>query len=180
MTNSSAEWRVPVAVEEIPEAGLHREIEASAEIREALANLANLRNVSEARGVFDLTRRGAGVHVVGRVSARVGQTCVVTLEPMDSVIEEAVDLVFAPSRAGGAEPDETSGRHESADEEPLEPLAGGRLDLGAIATEFLILGIEPYPRKTGVEFEPPKTDDGAVHPFAALEALKKGPGGRKS
>ena len=28
-------------------------------------------------------------------------------------------------------------------------LVGGTVDLGAIATEFLILGLDPYPRKTG-------------------------------
>ena len=28
-----------------------------------------------------------------------------------------------------------------------EPLIGGIVDLGALATEFLILGLDPYPRK---------------------------------
>ena len=66
------------------------------------------------------------------------------------------------------------------DEEPPEPLIGGKLDLGAIATEFLILGIDPYPRKPGAQFSPPKADDAGAHPFAALEALKKRPGGGQS
>ena len=45
--------------------------------------------------------------------------------------------------------------------------------LGTIATEFLFLGIEPYPRKAGAEFAPVKVDDDSARPFAALEALKK-------
>jgi hypothetical protein len=45
--------------------------------------------------------------------------------------------------------------------------------LGAIATEFLLLGIDPYPRKAGAEFSPQKSEDGSAKPFAALEALKK-------
>ena len=47
---------------------------------------------------FDLTldRRGR-VHVAGSVRARVGQTCVVTLDPIDSEIDEIVDVMFAPS-----------------------------------------------------------------------------------
>ena len=39
------------------------------------------------------------------------------------------------------------------------------VDLGAIATEFLILGIDPYPRKAGAEFAPVKADDGARAPI---------------
>ncbi len=45
------------------------------------------------------------------------------------------------------------------DDEPPEPLVDGKIDLGAIATEFLLLGIDPYPRKAGAEFAPVKTDD---------------------
>ena len=62
-------------------------------------------------------------------------------------------------------------------EEPPEPLVGGKLDLGAIATEFLLLGIDPYPRKAGAELGPIRADDGSAQPFAALEALKKRLGG---
>ena len=60
------------------------------------------------------------------------------------------------------------------DAEPPEPLIGGEVDLGAIVTEFLMLGIDPYPRKEGAEFEPPaRHEDASEHPFAALAALKK-------
>ena len=50
------------------------------------------------------------------------------------------------------------------------------LDFGALATEFLILGIDPYPRKPGAQFAAPKVEDAGEHPFAVLEALKKRPG----
>ena len=65
----------------------------------------------------------------------------------------------------------------TSDDEPPEPLFGGKLDLGTIATEFMLLGIDPYPRKPGAEFAPVKADDGSAKPFAALEALKKRLGG---
>ena len=67
-----------------------------------------------------------------------------------------------------------SGRKRSlGGEEPPEPLVDGKVDLGALATEFLILGIDPYPRKAGAQFAPPKVEDAGEHPFAALESLKK-------
>ena len=62
---------------------------------------------------------------------------------------------------------------QSSPDEP-EPLIGNSVDLGALATEFLILGIDPYPRKSEATFEPPSArDDPATHPFAALAALSK-------
>ena len=54
------------------------------------------------------------------------------------------------------------------------------VDLGALAIEFLILGIDPYPRKAGAQFAAPAVEDASEHPFAALEALKKPLGGAKS
>ena len=172
-------WSVPVAVDDIPDTGLHVAIEAAAAIRGELAELAALRELPQLSAVFDLTREGAGVHVCGQVSARVGQTCVVTLEPVESAVEEAVDLKFAP--ASGADPAPKSTRKRTrGDDEPPEPLVNGTLDLGALATEFLILGIDPYPRKAGAQFAPPKLDDAGEHPFAALESLKKTLGGGQS
>ena len=62
---------------------------------------------------------------------------------------------------------------------PPEPLVGGSVDLGTLATEFLLLAIDPYPRKEGVKFTPPKLEEGGERPFAALATLKKRLGGGK-
>jgi hypothetical protein len=101
---------------------------------------------------------------------------VATLEPLDNDVAEVVDLVFVPRpEAPAAKADNTAtegGAALAADEAP-EPLIGGVVDLGAIATEFLTLGIDPYPRKSDAVFEAPPADDEAPHPFAALAALKK-------
>ena len=171
-------WSVPVAVEDIPDTGLHIVIEAPAATRAELAELVAVRELSQLSAVFDLIRQGSGVHVLGQVSARVGQTCVVTLEPMESTVEESVDLQFAP--VSGTEPEAKSTRTRTRDNEPSEPLVGGTLDLGALATEFLILGIDPYPRKAGAQFALPRVEVAGEHPFAALESLKKNLGGGKS
>lgn len=169
---SSPPWSVPVTVQDIPDGGLHREIEAPAAAREAVAKLAAVRELPRFSAVFDLTRQGqgptAGVHVVGWVSARVGQNCVVTLEPMESPVDEAVDLRLT-----------AQAKMPQSDTDP-EPLVGGIVDLGAIATEFLILGINPYPRKADARFTPPTSEDAGAHPFSGLEALKKRLGGEKS
>lgn len=178
MEKTTNPWSVPVAVEDIAETGLHMEIEAPAAARAGIAALAGLRALPRLSAVFDLTRRGAGVHVAGRVSALVGQACVVSLEPVESAVEEPVDVNFAPAAAGLV----AAQAHEIGpdEEEPAEPLTGGTVDLGALATEFLLLGINPYPRKPGVAFAPPKVEEGGDKPFAALATLKKRLGGGQS
>jgi hypothetical protein len=179
---SSVPWSVPVAVEDIPASGLHLEIEAPAAIRAQVlalvAGLASVRELPRLSAVFELTRRGARVHVAGLVSARVAQTCVVTLEPLESDVEETVDVLFAPTPAED-QPAEREVEFKLG-QEALEPLAGGTVDLGAIATEFLVLGIDPYPRKPGAQFGSLKVGDDGPRHFAALEALKKRYGGGTS
>lgn len=176
MEKSKSPWSVPIVVEDIPDTGLHVETEPTADIRIDIAKLAGLRELPRLSGTFDLTRRGAGVRVVGDVNARVGQTCVVTLDPIENDVSEHIDLVFAPAREEGVGAKPLAGGAEG-NEEPPELLVDGRLDLGAIATEFLLLGIDPYPRKAGAEFNTTATGDPSAKPFAALESLKKRMGG---
>lgn len=175
MKNAQNPWSLPVAVDDIPDSGLHIEAEAPAEVRAQLVRLANLRDLPHLSATFNLTRRGDGVHVTGQVKARIGQACVVTLEPLESDLDEPINLLFAPPLHAAAKDDGAD--HKAGDEEPPEPLIDGKVDLGAIATEFLLLGIDPYPRKAGAEFAAVKTADDSARPFAALEALKKRLGG---
>lgn len=183
MEKTSNPWSAPLAVEDIPDTGLHMEIEAPVAVRAELAKLAGVRDLPQLLAVFDLTRQAAGVHVSGRVKAQVGQTCVVTLEPVENTLEEAIDVVFAPAVAGVdrlADGAADGRRTKIGGEEPPEPLVAGKIDLGVLATEFLLLGIDPYPRRAGAEFSPPKIADSGEHPFAALATLKKRLGGGRS
>ena len=172
MGNAGHPWTVPVAVEDIPDTGLHMEIEASPEIRAALGKLADVRDIAQAFAVFDLVRVDGGIDVKGRVKARVGQTCVVTLEPVENEVDEPIAVAFRPGAEFAELPAHSSQVLDEV-EEPPEPLVGGKVDLGALASEFLVLGIDPYPRKPGVEFTPPAPAEAGEHPFAELEALKK-------
>jgi hypothetical protein len=158
----------------VPETGRHFDLSADTQTRAAIAKLAGLRSLPRLEARFDLTRRGqAGLRVAGRVSARVGQTCVVTLEPIDNDIEEDIDLVFAPAAAPSLADVADPAVAEAAHDKP-EALVDGAVDLGAVAVEFLLLGIDPYPRKPGAVFEAPPAGDDSARPFAALAALKKG------
>ncbi len=165
-------WSVPVAVEDVPETGLRVALAADERIRASVAKLAELRALPRLEATFDLVPHGRdGLHVIGHLSATVGQTCVVTLDPVDNELEEDIDLVFAPEAPLLKAEDGSS--VEVITEDAAEPLTGGIVDLGVIATEFLILGIDPYPRKPGAVFDPQRTRDESSNPFAALAALKE-------
>src|SRR5260370_18158012 len=90
-------WSVPVSVHEVPVTGGRFELRADAATRAAIAKSADLRALPRLEATFDVSRRDSeGLHVVGRVSATVGQACVVTLDPIENELEEMVDLIFFP------------------------------------------------------------------------------------
>jgi hypothetical protein len=176
-------WQVPVVVEDIGDDGQHFDLVADKDVRAAVARVANVRDLPRFEATFDVTRHESGaLHVLGRISATVGQDCVVTLEPLASEVEEDIDVLFAaalPPVADEADEDEEKPAARSGRKwnEP-EPLIGGMVDLGALATEFLILGIDPYPRKPGAVFEAPQDVKPEASPFAALANLAKGRDGK--
>ena len=176
MADKPDPWSVPVTVAQIPEAGLHRDIEAGPAARSAMAEAADLREILSAHAALDVTPKGGGrFQVAGRVRARIGQTCVVSLDPIENDIDEAIDLIFAPPEQIPQLSDlvDESGESEAEIPDPPEPIENGVIDLGRVATDALFLGINPYPRKPDAVFEPPVVaEDPEDHPFAALKALR--------
>jgi uncharacterized metal-binding protein YceD (DUF177 family) len=186
MTDKSDSWSVPVIVAQIPDAGLHRDIEADRAVRDAMAEVAGLREILSASASLDVTPKSGGrVHVAGHVRARIGQTCVVTLEPIENDIDEPIDLIFAPPEQIPQLADLVDEAADSDVEipDPPEPIVNGVIDLGRLATDALFLAIDPYPRRPDAVFEPPVVAaDPEDHPFAALKALQldaKPPGPKK-
>ena len=103
----------------------------------------------------------------GTVQGQLTQTCIISLDPFPAAIDEDVDVSFEPPR------EEKPGQGDepltvSMDEDEPDPLIDGKIDIGALAAEFFALGLDPYPRKPGVTFEPPKDDAEEPSPFAAL------------
>jgi hypothetical protein len=182
MTNRSEKsdpWRVPITVSQIPETGLRRDLDADEDVRKAIAEAGNLREVLSAHAWFDVTPNSGGrFHVAGNVRARVGQTCVVTLDPIENEIDEPIDLIFAPPEQIPQLADLVDVADEGSGEipDPPEPIVNGIIDLGRLATDALFLAIDPYPRKSDAVFEHEVTaPDPADHPFAALKALQAKP-----
>lgn len=171
MRMASQPWTAKVRIDDVPQAGRRVALTADEATRSAVAREAGVAGIERLEAAFELTRVGRdGVRVTGDVSATVRQTCIVTLEPIENRISEAVDVAFAPGSAdaGDREPAEIA----IGAPDPPEPLIGAAVDLGAIATEFLILGIDPYPRKSDAVFEAPPVADAGSGPFDVLAPLK--------
>jgi hypothetical protein len=169
----------PLAVADIPPRGLHVKVEASAEERRRIAAEFELAALDALAGSFHVRPTSAGARVEGKVEARLRQICVVSLEPFEVELSEPVDLRFASERS------ETPPRGGEItvsleEEDPPDPIIDGRIDLGAVTLEFLALGVDPYPRKPGVE--PPgdmAPDERPPSPFAALAGLAAKRDGKK-
>ncbi len=143
-------------------------LEATEEERRLAADFVKIPAVHSLVGEFEITGNRRRAKVKGRVSGRVSQTCVVTLEPFESDIAEDVDLTFAEERDNLSEEE-----IERRKIDPPDEIIDGKIDLGAVMTEFLALGLDPYPRKPGVDFEPITDDKAEDSPFAALGKLRR-------
>ena len=175
MMDRADPWSVPLAVAQIPDTGLHRDIEAGPATRQAMADVAGLREILSANASLDVTPKGGGrFHVLGRVWGRIGQICVVTLDPIENDIDEPIDLIFAPPEQIPALSDlvDETGESDAEIPDPPEPIEHGMIDLGRLATDALFLAIDPYPRKPDAELPEHAADEDA-NPFAALRALRR-------
>ena len=171
----------PLAVSSVPAEGLDVVVRANEAECAALARLNALPAVLSLEAPLHVTRSGRdGLKVVGVVRAKVRQTCVVTLEDFDATLEEPISLRFAPpevearSEHGRREKPLSADDALDMDEEGTDPLIGGQIDLGALAAEFLTLGLDPHPRKPDALFEEPAPAAPEESPFAVL---KRGAGG---
>jgi hypothetical protein len=116
------------------------------------------------------------VRVSGNVKAHITQSCIVSLEPVDAAIDEAVSAVFVPENSRLA-PQIEDGEillDAEGDDAP-ETFSGNRIDAGALAEQFFALAIDPYPRRKDAELHEiagnNDTGDTSEAPFAKLASI---------
>lgn len=166
---NSRSWSYRIAVADLSPDGIELTLAPNKEIRAELARQAGVLAVPELVAKLKVSPDGrGGAEVTGRLEAAVRQTCVVSLDPFDNKVSEPIDVRFAPASA--ARP---GGTIDVGLENPPDPLVDGTIDLAAVVAESLTLAIDPYPRKPGAVFKPPKLGrDRGESPFAALKKLK--------
>ncbi len=157
----------PIEVGRLPRGRAEVTVEADPQECAALARDFGIPAVRDLIGRFVLTGTLSRLTVTGVIEAVATQVCTVTLEPFESQIREPVDVVFSDAPP----PEEPEDGPPEGAPEPPDPIVNGRIDLGALTAEFLALGLDPYPRKPGVDFEP--VTSGPEHgPFEVLRRLR--------
>jgi uncharacterized metal-binding protein YceD (DUF177 family) len=166
----------PLKVDEIK--SVQVEIEATPSELAAVAKLLDLKGLGRLSLTYRLNRGGGDrLRLTGRLTASATQTCVVSMEPVESSIDVPVEAEFWP--------EELIDQLERSADEPGGPghldwperIVDGKIDLGPLIYETFATSLDPYPRKQGVSFDwsqgAPEQGGSGRGPFAALAGLKR-------
>lgn len=181
--HAAPELSRPIVLTTVPAEGQGFRLESTPRERAALAKRFDLLDLPalDAEGEISVSNHGRRARVEGIIRARVVQSCVVTLDPVEVDIEERFVRTYAVS------PSTSAGQEIVVDvegEDPPEPVVNGMVDIGEAVAETLGLALDPYPRAPGVELpgvdaaeEGEKgrapAESGRESPFSALKGLLK-------
>jgi hypothetical protein len=166
-----------IKVDEIGQGVSTQTITANSEERSALVLRFSLLALDSLTADISLCSKIDGIHAIGNLQAILKQACIATGDPVGSVLEEPMDILFIPVPQTDSK---TDTEIELAAEDCDTMFYDGRVvDIGEATAQSLGLAIDPYPRsnnaeavlrKAGVKAE---EDMAALSgPFAALSALK--------
>ncbi len=129
----------------------------------AIAAAFGLIDIAALTGRFEFNPHKAG-QILTRLdlSARVTHRCIVTLEPVEQMIEERAALILAD--ASLPEPDDWL----DLDAPDWVPVSGAEIDVGKLLTDQLALALDPYPRKADATL-PDAAQEAPENPFARLK-----------
>lgn len=179
------EFSRPFKLSELGAKEVIRELSAGTEERRALAERFELLSLDHLQGTLRLkkVKAGRGLHLSGTIKAGVVQQCVVSLEPIETEIEEEVFQDFDLLSEDELEVPQGGSADELAFDpvEDREPLNGNMIDLGEFLAQQMAVSLPPYPRKPGVELEQNQWGSAEVEaeaedkasPFSKLKDLKK-------
>ena len=175
-----------LAIDPWPDHAVSVEVNADHAGRQVLAERFGLLAVRSLRARGRLERGSEPGELVlrGWLEADVVQACVISLEPVPARLRQRVErryrsIEFSGSWSKHLQP---HGMEELADdEEVVEPVIGGMIDLGEAIAEELGLALDPYPRAAGAALDAgaltPHVSVGSEHgastPFAALPQLRE-------
>lgn len=171
------EFSRPVAVDRLGSGETRLDVTATPAECAALAERFRILAVDSLSARLRLRRiPGSGlIRLRGEFTAQVVQACVVSLDPVPQQVAENFEVLFGDSDADD-DPDVLV-HYDEAD--PPEAIEHGVIDVGEAVAEQLALGLEPFPRRPGAEFDPGWGTEEAPeeelkpNPFAALAAFQR-------
>src|SRR5689334_10138933 len=131
-TSVELAWRH--AAHDIQASGLSVEREATPEDLAKISVALDLLSCTGLHADYTIKPTQGQYRLTGRLIAKISQACVVTLEPIDSTIEETFEAMFWPEEEMPA-PDK--GELVMDDEPEREPIIAGQIDVGRVVFETL-------------------------------------------
>ena len=141
--------------------------------RKAIAKRLGLVSLDRLEAHVCLTRTAETVRAEGRLLAALGQSCVVTGDPVAAHVDEPFTLLFTPEPQSGGLDEELELGESDCD---VVFYDGALIDLGNAIADTLALSLDPYPRSAGADAalkEAGVLTEEQASPFAVLAKLRK-------
>lgn len=178
------EWPLTVAAGRVGPQPVVIAVDADGAVRSALARRFDIIGIDALTAEVTLRRLTDGdIAAVARIRARLTQACVVTLEPVEEVIDTTVEGRFSERAAEGPGGDAVITVDPEDESDEPEPIVDGMIPLGEWLAQQVSLELDPYPRAPGAavdpSFSPAEPEEAPTHrPFARLARLRKERGER--
>ena len=187
---SENEWAHIIKVDDLGDKPLALSIEPDEAQSTRLVRRLSVLALDSCEAKLKISREsGHMIHVQGVVEARIRQNCVVSLEPVETKVREAFEAWYADHEQAVSlakvKHDRTVqlGQAEMPileERDDPESIIDGQIDVGELITQYLSLGIDPYPHAPGVEHAEGGEeksfyeDESSItkNPFAALKEWK--------
>lgn len=184
------EWNYPVEVNAVESWPFVIEISPEDSERTGLINRLGVLALDfcEAKVTLNQNKGSQVVHVSGVVRAQIRHNCVVTMEPIESDVHEEFEAWYADSEQAVSiakarrEKQIEKGRGEMpilSESEAPEAIIDGKINIGELVTQYLSLGIDPYPHSKDADYpvvdgvvSDEAADEVRANPFAALKDWK--------
>ena len=175
MSGGVSLWPETIGLAEIArstrEQPLLRHLSADEAVRAAVAKEFDLVSLDRLEADLKLSAWFDGVQIDGRWRASIVQTCGISLEPFSTELAGSFRVRAVPRGSAAAPVEDAEVVIDPEADDPPDILEDDVVDLGAYVVEHLVLDIDPFPRKPGVQFDPP-APTGILSPFALLKAMK--------
>ncbi len=179
------DWMADVAV--LSRTGADYRFSSATSVRSRLAVRLDLVSLDRFEVLGKITARKKNRFLVtGRLQAKLAQSCVVTLKPVEAILDLEFERVFEAVEDWRESDGETDGPLEVVidpeEQDPPELFDGRSIDIGKISLEEFALHVDPYPRHASAaewrnsDFSQTAPDvagdKGKNNPFAVLQDLK--------
>ena len=168
-------WPKPLRLSELAHGTVSRRVHADAAALQRIAAELGLDGLDRLEAEAEVSPWLDGARVRGHLRALVRQTCGVTLDPLESQIDQDFEVSLLPVGSPNAPAAPEDSVIDPDAEDPPELIEGDEIDLGALVVEQLALEIDPFPRKPGAVFDA-GPEESPPSPFAVLKDFKpRGP-----